>query len=67
MRSKAVLKVFLFTDLIDSTLLKERLGDATAAELISQHDELFRNCLQRFGGTEEVNPGDEFFATFELP
>lgn len=65
--SKAVLKVFLFTDLVGSTSLKHRLGDAAAAELIARHDALFRDLLQQFGGTEEANPGDEFFATFDLP
>ncbi|MEE9295322.1 MAG: adenylate/guanylate cyclase domain-containing protein [Phycisphaerae bacterium] len=65
--SKAVLKSFLFTDLVGSTELKQRLGDAQAAAIIDRHDKLFRQCLKRFGGSEEVNPGDEFFATFGLP
>lgn len=67
MASRAVLKVFLFTDLVDSTQLKERLGDVEASKLIVRHDEVFRDCLRRYSGTEEVNPGDAFFATFDLP
>lgn len=67
MGSQAVLKVFLFTDLVDSTLLKQRLGDVEGSRIIGRHDELFRRCLHRFHGREEDNPGDGFFATFDLP
>ncbi len=66
MNSKAVLRAFLFTDLVGSTELKQRIGDAEAAKVIARHDELFRTCLKRFGGAEEVNPGDELFATSDL-
>ena len=67
MASQAVLKAFLFTDLVDSTQLKQRLGDVEAAKIIGWHDHAFRECLKRYGGFEETNPGDEFFATFDLP
>lgn len=57
-------RVFLFTDLVDSTGLKQRLGDTAAAALISRHNELVRGCLAARGGTEIDNAGDGFFATF---
>jgi len=61
------LHVYLFTDLVGSTDLKRRLGDAAGAEAIAAHDRHFRACLRRYGGTEQNSPGDGFFATFELP
>ncbi|MCH8333607.1 protein kinase, partial [Candidatus Sumerlaeota bacterium] len=65
--AKTVFKVFLFTDLVGSTDLKKRLGDTVAAKAIGKHDALFRKSLKRFGGTEEDNAGDVFFASFDLP
>ena len=62
-----VLKVFLFTDLVGSTELKGRIGDAAYATAIAQHDRLFRSCLQQFGGTEHDNAGDGFLAIFDVP
>ena len=67
MESGSILKVFLFTDMVGSTDLKRRLGDKEASRLIARHNELFRECLRKYGGTEEDNPGDEFFATLNLP
>jgi serine/threonine protein kinase/class 3 adenylate cyclase len=65
--SGAVLRVFLFTDLVGSTDLKERVGDIVASQRIAAHDDVFRAELERFGGVEQVNSGDAFFATFDLP
>ena len=62
-----VLKVFLFTDLVGSTDMKRRLGDAGGAEAIVQHDTLFRGCLARFAGVEQDNAGDGFLAIFDVP
>ena len=65
--AKTVFKVFLFTDIVGSTDLKNRLGDAVAADAIGKHDALFRKILKRFSGTEEDDTGDGFFASFDLP
>jgi tetratricopeptide (TPR) repeat protein/class 3 adenylate cyclase len=62
----SITRVFLFTDLVGSTVLK-RSGDAQAAEVVARHDELFRACLARHDGIEIDNAGDGFFATFERP
>ncbi|MCA9417905.1 MAG: protein kinase, partial [Candidatus Omnitrophica bacterium] len=64
---ETVLKVFLFSDLVDSMGLKSRLGDFAAASIFSKHDVLFRECLNRFGGFEEKDTGDGFLASFSLP
>ena len=61
------LQAFLFTDIVGSTELKRRLGDLEGAQVIATHDACFRDCVVRFGGLEQDNPGDGFFATFPVP
>lgn len=63
--TESVLKVMLFTELVDSVSLKKRIGDRAGAELISRHNEVFRRCLGRTNGTEVENAGDGFFSIFE--
>ena len=60
------LMVFLFTDLVDSTGMKERLGDRNYVRLVLQpHNAIFRELLATFaGGQERDNAGDGFFVTF---
>lgn len=67
MEPSSVFKAFLFTDIAGATALKQRLGDVAGARAIARHDVLFRECLARFAGEEQENPGDGFFATFGLP
>ena len=64
---QSVLKVCLFTDIVGSTDLKQRIGDARSAAMIAQHDAMFRAGMARFNGREELNPGDGFFVTFDVP
>jgi len=66
-RTQTSLQAFLFTDIVGSTDLKRELGDAKGAELIAAHDLCFRECVARFDGVEQNNPGDGFFATFSVP
>ena len=58
--ASTVLRAFLFTDLVGSTDLKQRLGDAAYADAIARHDELFQSCLTEFEGTEHKDIGDGF-------
>src|SRR5204863_2414975 len=60
------LMVFLFTDLVDSTGMKERLGDRDYVRLVLQpHNKIFRELLATFpAGQERDNAGDGFFVTF---
>ena len=67
MGSSRVLRAFLFTDIVDATALKQRLGDARGAGAIEAHDKIFRVLLDQHGGQEHENPGDGFFASFDLP
>ena len=62
-----VARVCLFTDLVGSTDLKQRLGDLTAGKAIKRHNDLFRDCVDRYAGEVRTYLGDGFFATFELP
>ena len=58
--------VFLFTDLVDSTAMKQRLGDGDYVRGVLQpHNAIFRELLATFaGGKEQDNAGDGFFVTF---
>lgn len=54
----------LMTDLVDSTALNARLGDAAMAELWKLHDRGSRELARRFGG-REVDRSDGFLMLFE--
>ncbi|MDA1275591.1 MAG: protein kinase [Verrucomicrobia bacterium] len=62
------LLTLLFTDLVGSTKLKQRLGDRQAVALIQQHHALLREILVRFKDGEEIGTaGDSFFIVFAKP
>ncbi len=54
----------VFTDVVDSTRLVERLGDAAAAALWARHDRVARDLLGQHGG-REIDRTDGFFALFD--
>jgi class 3 adenylate cyclase len=62
-----VLATLLFTDLVESTAIAAKLGDARWRELLSTHLEAAREELNRFGGREITTTGDGLLATFEGP
>lgn len=58
----------LFTDVVGSTALKQRLGDKAGLELLVAHHELVRNAVSRCDGAREIKTaGDSFFITFPTP
>ena len=57
-------RALLFTDVVDSTRLVERLGDARAAEAWSAHDRRARDLLARHRG-REIDRADGFFLLFD--
>ncbi len=59
-------RALLFTDLVDSTRLVERLGDARAAEVWADHDRRARDLLARNHG-REIDRSDGFFLLFDEP
>jgi predicted ATPase/class 3 adenylate cyclase len=56
----------VYTDLVDSTALNARLGDAAMQALWDWHDGCSRDLLRRFGGRETAR-GDGLVAVFEQP
>ena len=62
-----VLATLLFTDLVGSTAMAARLGDARWREVLSDHLETSRVELERFGGREVKTTGDGMLATFDGP
>jgi class 3 adenylate cyclase len=54
----------LFTDLVDSTGITQRLGDDAAMECIRLHDSVVRSALKEFHGREVKHTGDGIMASF---
>jgi class 3 adenylate cyclase len=61
------LATLLFTDLVDSTVTVNRLGDTAWRELLSAHFEAARAALERHGGRKVNTTGDGVLATFDAP
>jgi class 3 adenylate cyclase len=61
------LATVLISDVVGSTALASRLGDARWRELLRQHDAISRQALSRFRGDEVVHTGDGLVATFDGP
>jgi predicted ATPase/class 3 adenylate cyclase len=59
-------QALLFTDVVDSTLLTQRLGDARARSLWTLHDRGARAALRRHRG-REIDRSDGFFLLFDRP
>jgi class 3 adenylate cyclase len=65
--ARRALATVLFTDIVGSTELAARLGDAAWTRLLAEHHELVRAELRRFSGEEVDTTGDGFFAIFDGP
>ena len=57
-------QVLLMTDLVDSTLLSERLGDEAGAALWASHDHITRDLLHQWRG-REIDKSDGFLVLFD--
>lgn len=67
-RHRLALLTIVFTDIVGSVQLKQRLGDRSAWEIIQEHHGLVRACLQGFEQGEEIETaGDSFFLVFGRP
>ena len=60
-----VLATILFTDIVGSTELLERLGDQPFADLLREHNARVRAAIDRFRGREIDSAGDGFLALFD--
>ena len=63
--SESVTAIFMFTDLVGSTRMRDRLGDDVADRLSAGHDATVRDALRFTGGTEVKTLGDGVMAVFE--
>ena len=62
------LLTLLFTDIVDSTKLKQALGDREGVAAIQRHNETIREVLSQFSEGEEIETaGDSFFIVFTKP
>ena len=58
------IRTVLFTDIVNSTSLTQRLGDDAAMELVQAHDTIVRDALARCNGREVKHTGDGIMASF---
>ena len=54
----------LFTDIVESTRLRQRLGDSAAQERFRQHNHVVRAQIEKHGGFEVKTQGDGFMIAF---
>ena len=66
-RGSALLMSLLFTDLVESTTMAERVGDVAWRELLSTHYASIRAQLDRSGGREVTTTGVGVLAAFDGP
>ncbi len=59
------LRTICFTDLVGSTGMMDRLGQAEFMTLLTEHDVIVRQALLQHGGREVKHTGDGFMAAFE--
>jgi class 3 adenylate cyclase len=62
-----LLATLLFTDIVGSTEFAAQRGDAAWLELLREHDQIVRDHLRRYRGTEFSHMGDGFAARFDGP
>lgn len=60
-----VLATVLFSDIVGSTAMLERLGDHAWASLLREHNERIRGVVDRFRGREMAATGDGFLVLFD--
>jgi class 3 adenylate cyclase len=57
-------RTILFTDIVGSTALTQRLGDAAAMSVLRRHDTAVRDALREWSGREIKHTGDGIMASF---
>ena len=55
---------FVFTDIVGSTAMTQRLGNAGAQKAVRAHNDAVRGAIQKFSGREVKHTGDGIMATF---
>ncbi len=60
-----ILATILFSDIVGSTAVLERLGDRAWTQLLHEHNARIRSAIDRFQGREMGSAGDGFLALFD--
>lgn len=60
-----ILATVLFTDIVGSTEILQRVGDASWRDVLAAHNRLLRGDLNLFRGREMATTGDGFLAIFD--
>ena len=55
----------MFSDIDDSTLLTNQLGDRRWMEVLHEHNAIVRRCIDEHSGYEVKTIGDEFMVSFQ--
>ena len=58
------IRTILFTDVVNSTILTQSLGDEAALAILGAHDTIVRDALSASGGREIKHTGDGIMASF---
>jgi class 3 adenylate cyclase len=58
------IRTVMFTDIVDSTAMTQRLGDDAAMAFLRLHDKIVREALGALGGREVKHTGDGIMACF---
>lgn len=61
------IRTILFTDIVESTNMTQRLGDDAAMEVVDAHDAIVRKAIAATGGREVKHTGDGIMASFISP
>ncbi len=64
--AETAFRTILFTDIVGSTNLTQRLGDRGAMTVLRTHDRLVREAIKANGGREVKHTGDGIMASFNL-
>jgi class 3 adenylate cyclase len=60
-----ILATVLFTDIVDSTAILQRVGDRAWRDMLATHNRLLRDDLNLYRGREIATTGDGFLAVFD--
>ena len=60
-------RVFMFTDIVESTNLAEVIGDEAWGHLVRWHNDVLASLVAGHGGEVVRTTGDGFFVTFDDP
>ncbi len=58
-------RAIMFTDMVGSTEMTAKLGDAMAVEVLRAHDAIIRRSLEHYRGSEIKHLGDGIMASFD--